>query len=95
MVRREALPEKVLGGDLDEVRDLLRVEQAAAGSGPDPASSPDERACVEAALARSGGDKSRAARLLGWNRMRLYRRMKSLGIPSDSGKDPSSAQNPE
>ena len=45
------------------------VEQAAAGSGPDPASSPDERACVEAALARSGGDKSRAARLLGWTAM--------------------------
>ncbi len=95
MVRREALPEKVLGGDLDEVRDLLRMEQVSAGSGSDPASSQDERACVEAALARSGGDKSRAARLLGWNRMRLYRRMKSLGIPYDSGKDPSSTQSPE
>lgn len=30
---------------------------------------PDERALVEKALAQAGGDKSRAARLLGWTAM--------------------------
>jgi len=87
MVRRESLPERVLGGELEEVRDLLREEAALAGSSS--GSLEDERARIEEALNASGGDKSRAARSLGWNRMRLYRRMKSLGIPIDSRKIPS------
>jgi transcriptional regulator with GAF, ATPase, and Fis domain len=94
MIRRETLPDKVLGGDVEVVRDLLH-EVAASSDQPcqpgqparAPSGEPDERAMVEQALARSGGDKSRAARLLGWNRMRLYRRLKSLGIPYDSGTD--------
>ena len=39
-----------------------------------------------ATLSRAGGDKSQAARILGWNRMKLYRRMKSLGISYGLGK---------
>ena len=85
MVRRECLPERVLGGELDQVRDLLR-EECLVESGSRPEQVGKERTLVEEALIRAGGDKSRAARLLGWNRMRLYRRMKALGISYDVGK---------
>lgn len=83
LVRREALPEKIRGGDVDAVRDLLRHEVAAVGGDRRPK---DERSLIQDALGRCGGDKSRAARLLGWNRMRLYRRMRALGIPYDAGR---------
>jgi two-component system response regulator HydG len=101
MVRRETLPEKILGGEIEVVRDLL-CEAAAAESSQDAprgddeldssaeprdGGEPDERARVEQALIECGGDKSRAARRLGWNRMRLYRRLKVLGIPYDTGKE--------
>ena len=84
LVRRESLPEKIRGGDVEAVRDLLRHEVAAVGGERRPK---DEKSLIQDALGRCGGDKSRAARLLGWNRMRLYRRMKALGIPNDAGRD--------
>ncbi len=83
LVRREALPEKIRGGEVDAVRDLLRHEVAVVGGDRRPK---DERSLIQDALGRCGGDKSRAARLLGWNRMRLYRRMRALGIPNDAGR---------
>jgi Nif-specific regulatory protein len=101
MVRRETLPEKILGGEIEVVRDLL-CEAAAAESSrntqpgdddldsaaePPDGGEPEERARVERALIECGGDKSRAARQLGWNRMKLYRRLKILGIPYDTGKE--------
>ncbi len=95
MVRRESLPEKILGGHSDQLRDLLTTrilasaeppaESHAGPDAPEPAPA-DERALVEQALARAGGDKSRAARLLGWNRMRLYRCMKRFGIDYATGQ---------
>ena len=39
-----------------------------------------ERELVRRALARSKGNKAKAARLLGLNRPRLYRRMLQLGL---------------
>lgn len=86
VVRREHLPERILGGDAEHVRDLLQEEVIACNS--EAGNQPDERALLIRALEEAGGDKSRAARLLGWNRMRLYRRMKSLGIPADTGRCP-------
>jgi DNA-binding NtrC family response regulator len=35
---------------------------------------------IENALVRSNGNKARAAAQIGWNRPKLYRRMKRLGI---------------
>lgn len=48
-----------------------------------PASEEEERARIRDALARAGGNRTRAARLLGIGRATLYRRMESLGIDSD------------
>jgi len=46
----------------------------------------DEQLMVEEALRRSGGDKAKAARFIGWNRQKLYRRMKEFGIPLASAR---------
>jgi len=43
-----------------------------------------ERELLHAALERTGGNKSAAARLLGITRRRLYSRLESLGEPGDS-----------
>jgi Nif-specific regulatory protein len=45
-----------------------------------------EHLMIEEALRRCLGDKAKAARYIGWNRQKLYRRMKSFGIPADYGK---------
>ncbi len=45
-----------------------------------------ERAMIERVLLATGGDKSKAALEIGWNRQKLYRRMKVLGIPLNYGK---------
>ena len=99
MVRRDTLPEKVLGGELESVRDLLESSGGApapprttqsAGNALEAAREDEhgaEKQLVEKALVEAGGDKSRAARLLGWNRMRLYRRLRTLGISYETGKE--------
>jgi DNA-binding NtrC family response regulator len=45
-----------------------------------------EQMLVEDALRRFGGDKAKAARFIGWNRQKLYRKMKGFGIPADYGR---------
>jgi two-component system response regulator GlrR len=92
VVRRESLPEAIRGDLVDEVTGLFyeEVEETLLDA-LDPSSvgvdSPlddawsEERSRVEEALRRSSGDKSAAARLLGWNRMRLYRALRRHGIP--------------
>ena len=46
----------------------------------------DEQEKVEQALYQTKGDKSAAAKLLGWSRMRIYRALKRSGLPLDCGK---------
>ncbi len=46
-----------------------------------------ERIMIEKVLLATNGDKSKAALEIGWNRQKLYRRMKALGIPLNYGKD--------
>ncbi len=53
----------------------------------DPAGS--EKKDLEDALRRTGGDKTAACEILGWNRMKIYRRLKQYQIPLDFGKSPS------
>jgi DNA-binding NtrC family response regulator len=45
-----------------------------------------EQVMIEDALRRCGGDKAKAARYIGWNRQKLYRRLKSYAIPTGFGK---------
>jgi DNA-binding NtrC family response regulator len=41
---------------------------------------------IEDALRRFSGDKSKAARFIGWNRQKLYRRMRAYRIPTRLGR---------
>ena len=43
---------------------------------------------IEKALHNSEGDKTRAARFIGWSRPKLYRRLRYYGIPIDFGRVP-------
>jgi len=45
-----------------------------------------EQMMIEDALRRHQGDKAKAARFIGWNRQKLYRRMRSYAIPAGFGK---------
>jgi DNA-binding NtrC family response regulator len=45
-----------------------------------------EHLMIEDALRRYAGDKAKAARFIGWNRQKLYRRMRSFGISSEYGR---------
>jgi two-component system, NtrC family, response regulator HydG len=45
-----------------------------------------EHRLIERALLESGGDKTRAARLIGWHKTKLYRRLARYGIPGDFGR---------
>jgi transcriptional regulator of acetoin/glycerol metabolism len=63
------LPERMW--DSSSGRDLTRIEQA-------------ERAEILAALRQSGGNRSRAATMLGIGRTTLYRKLDALGIGDDA-----------
>ena len=45
-----------------------------------------EHRLIEEALCRFGGDKTRAADYIGWNRQKLYRKMAQYNIPRDFGR---------
>jgi transcriptional regulator with PAS, ATPase and Fis domain len=73
--------------------ELPRVRNGEEGAGTkqsrqEPPSEDGDRQALEDALRRTGGDKSAACRLLGWNRMKLYRRMRKYGIPLGFGRPP-------
>jgi len=56
------------------------------GSSTRPSARTGEQIMIEDALRRHQGDKAKAARFIGWNRQKLYRRMRSFRIPADFGK---------
>lgn len=46
-----------------------------------------QRSVIQKALDRAGGNKTRAARLLGMTRRKLYSRMESLGLKTENGEE--------
>ncbi len=59
-----------------ELRDALSTVKA---SPPTPQAA---RQALIAAIQKAGGNKSKAARLLGWSRQTLYRKLQAFGIPN-------------
>jgi DNA-binding NtrC family response regulator len=72
-------------GDLpDRIRHVMITEEAPHYSGAGKAG---EQLLIEKALFNYDGDKTRAARFIGWSRPKLYRRMRAYGIPKDFGRE--------
>ena len=72
---------------VDALPDSIIEFALAERSQPYPAGAvkPQEMEMIEGALIRFRGDKSKAARHVGWNRPKFYRRMRHYGIPYDFG----------
>jgi len=77
-------------GDAIGVDDLPGMIRSAAGIAPTNGNGDGhktgEQIMIEEALRRFAGDKAKAARFIGWNRQKLYRKMKALDIPTDFGQ---------
>jgi len=67
----------------DRIRHLMITEEAPDYSAQDKAG---EHLLIEKALHNFAGDKTRAARFIGWSRPKLYRRMRAYGIPMAFGR---------
>ncbi len=67
--------------ELDDLPDSLRSGTVVAWS-----EKKGEQRMIEEALFRFGGDKTRAAAYIGWNRQKLYRKMAHYNIPQDFGR---------
>ena len=75
---------RIEAGDLpDRIRHVMITEEAPHYSGAGKAG---EQLLIEKALFNYDGDKTRAARFIGWSRPKLYRRMRAYGIPRDFGR---------
>lgn len=76
----------------DHLRDKADSSQSDARTQPQgaPAEHPlfktGEQRMIEEALRRFAGDKAKAARYIGWNRQKLYRRMRAYGVPARLGR---------
>jgi transcriptional regulator with GAF, ATPase, and Fis domain len=87
---------------VDDLPDELRADPGEARRNPDPVDMAShiqrrsvrmsegpksgEQLMIEDALRRYAGDKAKAARFIGWNRQKLYRRMRSFRIPKAYGR---------
>ena len=67
----------------DRIRHLMITEEARDYSG---AGKGGEQLMIEKALHNSEGDKTHAARFIGWARPQLYRRVRHYGIPIQFGR---------
>jgi transcriptional regulator with PAS, ATPase and Fis domain len=75
---------RVEAADLpDRIRHLMITEEAPNYSAQEKAG---EHLLIEKALHNFEGDKTRAARFIGWSRPKLYRRMRAYGIPMTFGR---------
>jgi DNA-binding NtrC family response regulator len=69
----------------DRIRHLMITEEPPHYSAAGKAG---EQLLIEKALFNFEGDKTRAARFIGWSRPKLYRRMRAYGIPIAFGRSP-------
>jgi two-component system response regulator HydG len=67
----------------DRIRHLMITEEAPCYSGTGKGG---EHLMIEKALHNFEGDKTQAARFIGWSRPKLYRRMRHFGIPIQFGR---------
>ena len=67
----------------DRIRHVMITEESREYSG---AGKGGEQLMIEKALYNSEGDKTQAARFIGWSRPKLYRRMRHFGIPIQFGR---------
>jgi transcriptional regulator of acetoin/glycerol metabolism len=75
-------------GPIIQVKDLPpNLSGQAASMPPLGGLSQDEKQRILDALERAGGKRAAAARLLGWSRSTLYRRMRELGIETEGTTD--------
>ncbi|MCL1598645.1 MAG: sigma-54-dependent Fis family transcriptional regulator, partial [Actinomycetia bacterium] len=78
--------DKIVVEDLPErVRDYRRSElsfESSDGAGLPPMDEVEKR-YIERVLHEVGGNKAQAARILGYDRKRLYRKLKRYGISAD------------
>jgi DNA-binding NtrC family response regulator/tetratricopeptide (TPR) repeat protein len=81
-VGRTHLPEAV------QLQERIGKPQPSVSRAKAPAADDSEKRRLEEALLATGGDKSAACKLLGWNRMKLYRRIRQYKLPLDIGKPP-------
>ena len=73
----------------DRVRHLMITEEAQNYSGDGKGG---EQLMIEKALHNFEGDKTHAARYIGWSRPKLYRRMRHYAIPIHFGRPPGRSQ---
>jgi len=73
----------------DRIRHLMITEESQEYSG---AGKGGEQLMIEKALHNFEGDKTHAARFIGWSRPKLYRRMRHYGIPIHFGRPPAKEQ---
>jgi DNA-binding NtrC family response regulator len=79
-------------GESISVEDLPDMIRAAGGLAPTNGQGngnrhkTGEQIMIEEALRRFAGDKAKAARFIGWNRQKLYRKMKEYVIPVGYGQ---------
>jgi DNA-binding NtrC family response regulator len=67
----------------DRIRHMMITEEAPHYSAHGKAG---EQMLIEKALFNFEGDKTRAARFIGWSRPKLYRRMRAYGLSIDFGR---------
>jgi two-component system response regulator AtoC len=67
----------------DRIRHMMITEEAPQYSADGKAG---EQMLIEKALFNFEGDKTRAARFIGWSRPKLYRRMRAYGLSIDFGR---------
>jgi len=77
-IQREDLPPEIA-----HAVPMAAATPSASDAEPTPLPTGDDRSRIAAALRQTGGNRLKAAKLLGISRATFYRRLSELGIPPD------------